>query len=99
MNRVCHYIICIILSCMCVAPGFADEWEYYIPIKGIEDVIFKDGEVYCATGSGLFILDDEVFTYRRVTQVEGFPAIAANALVRESENTLLVATEIPGDTL
>ncbi len=99
MNRISRYTICMVLVCLCVVPGFADEWEYYIPIKGIEDVIFVDSEVYCSTGSGLFILDNEDFTYRRVTSVEGFPAFAAIALVRESDNTLLVATEIPGDTL
>lgn len=79
-------------------PVFAGQWEYYIPIQGIEDIAFLNGKLYCAAGSGLFILDQNNFTYSRVTRVEGFPATAANRIVHENDNTLLVATYIPGDT-
>ena len=99
MIMICTFIIFGILVYSSAVSAFADEWEYYIPIKCIEDVLFINGEIYCAAGSGLFILDDNDFTYRRVTKVEGFPDFAATTLVQENEKSILVATEIPGDNV
>lgn len=98
MKRFCNFIIIITLFCLCCIPVFAGQWEYYIPIHGINDVSFLNNELYCATGSGLFVLDADDFTYRRITRVEGFPAVAANRILPENDTTLLVATYIPGDT-
>ncbi len=98
MIKSCCFLIGITLFCLCCIPVFAGQWEYYIPIQGIDDVSFLYNELYCATGSGLFVLDTDDFTYRRITRVEGFPAVAANRILPENDTTLLVATYIPGDT-
>ena len=76
---------------------FAGEWKYYAPLQGIEDAVYREGELWCATGRGLFILDTEDFSYRRITHAEGFPVWSALELVWESEETLIVSAFAQGD--
>ena len=97
-NPIRTTIIILILS-MPLFRASAAEWESFYPIRGFEDVALRDGELWCGTGSGLFILDTDDFSYRRVTSMEGYPGREITEIAWEDDDTLLVATERRGDVV
>jgi hypothetical protein len=62
------------------------QWATHIDASQVNEIVERDGKLYCATGGGLLVYDPATDTFEQFTNVDGLLSNAPSALVPSGAN-------------
>lgn len=92
-------ILMLVLTAAVAGPASGQErWTTHIDGSLINELVYRDGRIYCASAGGLLVYDPATESFEQFTNVDGLLSNTLTALVFDPAGKLFVGTEDIGIT-